>query len=279
MKALTIFLVMIAAPAAFGLYWLIKPRLVKRRRKRLREQPAPEGLEEVLSRNVGLYSLLPDDLRAELHGHINVFLNEKRFLGVGGQEITNEVIFTVAGIACMLLLNREPTYFPGFSSILIYPDTYETTQVDFDGTVEVHKRSRRAGESWHRGPVVLSWRDVQRGASNSSDGYNVVLHEFAHKLDEENSGTNGLPILQETDHYEEWAEVLGREYRSLEDRVARRNNEVIDDYGLTSPPEFFAVATESFFEKASAMQKRLPDLYAQLKKFYVIDPAAWTSKQ
>ena len=279
MKALTIFLVMIAAPAAFGLYWLIKPRLVTKRRGRVRKRPPPEGLEDVLSRNVGLYSLLPEDLRAELHGHINVFLNEKRFLGVGGQEITNEVCFTVAGIACMLLLNREPTYFPGFSSILIYPDTYETTQVDYDGAVEVHKRSSRAGESWHRGPVVLSWGDVLRGASNSSDGYNVVLHEFAHKLDEENSGTNGLPILHEIDHYEEWAEVLGREYRSLEDRVARRKNKVIDDYGLTSPPEFFAVATESFFEKAAAMQKRLPDLYAQLKKFYVVDPAAWTSKQ
>ena len=279
MKALTIFLVMIAVPAAFGLYWFIKPRLVENRRRRLRKRPPPEGLEEVLSRNVGLYSLLPDDLRAELHGHINVFLNEKRFLGVGGQEITHEVCFTVAGIACMLLLNREPTYFPGFSSILIYPDTYETTQVDYDGAVEVHKRSSRAGESWHRGPVVLSWSDVLRGASNSSDGYNVVLHEFAHKLDEENSGTNGLPILHEIDHYEEWAEVLGREYRSLEDRVARGKNKVIDDYGLTSPPEFFAVATESFFEKAAAMQKRLPDLYAQLKRFYVVDPAAWTLKQ
>jgi len=233
MKALAIFLVMIAVPAAFGLYWFIKPKLVEKRRTRLREQPPPVGLEEVLSRNVGLYSLLPDELRADLHGHINVFLNEKRFRGVGGQKITNDVVFTVAGIACMLLLNRQPTYFPGFSSILIYPDTYETTQVDYDGAVAGHKRSRRAGESWHRGPVVLSWSDVLHGASNSEDGYNVVLHEFAHKLDEENSGTNGMPILHEIDHYEEWAEVLGREYKSFGDRVARRKNKVIDDYGLT----------------------------------------------
>lgn len=275
MKGLTIFLVMIAAPVAFGLYWFIKPRLVRKRRLRLRERPPPEGLEDVLSRNVGLYLLLPDDLRTELHGHINVFLNEKRFLGVGGQEITPEVMLTVAGVACMLLLNREPTYFPGFSSILIYPVTYETTQVEYDGAVATHKRSRRAGESWHRGPVVLSWSDVLHGASNSEDGYNVVLHEFAHKLDEENSGTNGLPILHEIDHYEEWAEVLGREYKSLADRVARRKNKVIDDYGLTSPPEFFAVATESFFEKAPAMQRKLPDLYEQLKQFYGVDPAAW----
>jgi len=279
MQALSIFLVLIAVPVAFGLYWYAKPRLVENRRRRVRKQPVPDGLEEILATNIGLYSSLPDDLRAQLHGHINVFLDEKRFLGVGGQAITNEVCVTVAGVACMLLLNREPTYFPGFSSILIYPETYETSQVDFDGAVAVHKRSRRAGESWHRGPIVLSWSDVLHGASNASDGYNVVLHEFAHKLDEENSGTNGMPILHETDHYREWAEVLGREYKSFADRVARRKNKVIDDYGLTSPPEFFAVATESFFEKAFSMQKRLPDLYAQLKRFYGVDPAAWTSKQ
>ncbi|MEJ2330483.1 MAG: zinc-dependent peptidase, partial [Gammaproteobacteria bacterium] len=107
------------------------------------------------------------------------------------------------------------------------------------------------------------------------DGYNVVLHEFAHKLDEENNGTNGQPILHTAGHYKEWAEVLGREYRSFADRVSRRKNKVIDEYGLTSPAEFFAVATESFFEKSVAMQETLPDLYEQLEKFYSVDPASW----
>jgi Mlc titration factor MtfA (ptsG expression regulator) len=269
---------MIAVPAAIVLYWTIKPKLVQKRRIRLRSRPHPDGLEEVLSRNIGLYSRLPSDLQAELRGHINVFLNEKRFRGEGGQEITPEVMFTVAGAACILLLNKEPSYFPGFSSILIYPDTYETTQIHRDGAVETHRRSRRAGESWHRGPVVLSWSDVLYGASNAEDGYNVVLHEFAHKLDEENSGTNGLPILRDIGHYRDWAEVLGREYQLLEDRVSRRKNKVIDGYGLTSPAEFFAVATESFFEKARSMQKRLPDLYEQLKKYYAVDPASWSAK-
>jgi len=93
-----------------------------------------------------------------------------------------------------------------------------------------------------------------------------------------NSGTNGLPILRDTDHYQEWAEVLGQEYRSLEKRVARRKNKVIDGYGLTSPAEFFAVATESFFEKSEGMQKRLPDLYEQLQRFYAVDPAKWSER-
>jgi Mlc titration factor MtfA (ptsG expression regulator) len=114
------------------------------------------------------------------------------------------------------------------------------------------------------------------GAANAGDGYNVVLHEFAHKLDEENNGTNGQPILHEVGDYREWAEVLGREYEQFAERVSRRKNKVIDEYGLTSPPEFFAVATESFFEKASSMQRKLPDLYEQLKKYYRVDPASWS---
>ena len=275
MKELIIFLLIISVPVTIGLYLVIKPKFVQKRRTRLRGQPLPQGVEEILSRNIGLYSLLPNDLRDQLHGHINVFLDEKRFLGVGGQEISPEVAVTIAGTACMLLLNREPSYFPGFSSILVYPDTYEADQVDYDGVVETRKRSRRAGESWHRGPIVLSWSNVLQGAVNAGDGYNVVLHEFAHKLDEENSGTNGQPILHVAGHYGEWAEVLGREYRSFSDRVSRRKNKVLDEYGLTSPAEFFAVATESFFEKARSMQKRLPELYEQLEKFYSVDPASW----
>ena len=109
----------------------------------------------------------------------------------------------------------------------------------------------------------------------AGDGYNVVLHEFAHKLDEENSGMNGQPVLHAAGHYQEWAEVLGHEYESFADRVARRKNKVMDDYGLTSPVEFFAVATESFFEKGWSMQRRLPDLYEQLRKYYSVDPASW----
>jgi MtfA peptidase len=275
MKQLLLSLLIVFVPVAIGLYLVIKPRLARRRRARLRKQPLPEGVEEILSRNVGLYSLLPDDLREQLHGHVNVFLDEKRFLGLGGQEITSEVAVTIAGTACMLLLNRETRYFPGFSSILVYPDTYEADQVDYDGVVETRKRSKRAGEAWHRGPVVLSWSNVKQGAADAGDGYNVVLHEFAHKLDEENNGTNGQPILHTAGHYKEWAEVLGREYRSFADRVSRRKNKVIDEYGLTSPAEFFAVATESFFEKSVAMQETLPDLYEQLEKFYSVDPASW----
>ena len=218
---------------------------------------------------------MPPELREQLLGHASVFLAEKTFIGCGGQEITDEIRYIVAGTACILLLNREPRYFPGFTSILIYPDTFESNEVRYDGMVEVHERTARAGESWHRGPIVLSWGDVLRGVSDPTDGFNVVLHEFAHKLDEQNDGTDGMPELQKASHYDEWVEVLTREYEALRTRAIHDTNDVLDDYALTSPPEFFAVATESFFEKSRAMKKRLPDLYEQLRRFYRVDPASW----
>jgi len=247
----------------------------KTRRIRLRKKPVHDSHVQILTRNVRLYRVLPERLKRDLHGHVNVFLSEKKYIGCAGLEVTDEIRVTVAGQACLLLLNREVTYFPGFSTILVYPDAYKTTEVIYDGDIELHEEAVRAGESWHRGPVVLSWKDVLRSASGVSDGYNVVLHEFAHKLDEENDDADGLPILQDRAYYEHWAQILSTEYRSLEGRIARGENCVLDEYGLTSPPEFFAVSTESFFEKPVLMKDRLPDLYEQLQRFYRLDPASW----
>ena len=270
-----IFGLVLAVPVAVFLYLILTPVVRRARRRRLRTSAPPAELEATLERHVGLYRAMPAELREQLLGHTNVFLAEKEFIGRGGQEVTDEVRYIVAGTACVLLLNREPRYFPGFTSILIYPDTYEGSAVRYDGMVEVHERTARAGESWHRGPIVLSWGDVIRGVSNTDDGFNVVLHEFAHKLDEQAGGTDGMPELHEADDFDEWVDVLTREYEALHQRVARRKNRVLDEYGLTSPPEFFAVATESFFEKPRAMKSRLPDLYEQLQRFYRVDPAGW----
>ena len=222
-----------------------------------------------------LYTRLPKELRETLQGCINYFLDEKVFVGCEGLEISDEIRLIVAANACMLIVNNRKRYFPRFESILVYPDTYIAREVTYDGLVEVHKDSVRAGESWYRGPIVLSLTDVVRGSSNEQDGHNVVLHEFAHKLDEENGVMDGLPVLRESAHYKEWAEVLTREYDEFLDRVDRGKNKVIDEYGRVSAPEFFAVATESFFEKPEQMRKRLPALYQQLQTLYGLDPAEW----
>lgn len=260
--------------AAF-LVWVLRLQLQRSRRNNLFLKPLPPDWIQILEKNVSIYSLLPQNLREELHGRINIFLDEKEFIGCAELQISNEIRVTIAGNACILLLKRDKRCFPRFTTILIYPDTYVSREVKSDGLVVVHEESVRAGESWYRGPVVLSWADVMRGSLNNSDGHNVVLHEFAHKLDEENEIMNGLPVLRDSSHYAEWAEVLSKEFDSLLIRIDRGTNSVIDAYGAVSPSEFFAVATESFFEKPLLMKNKLPDLYQQFRRFYNLDPAAW----
>lgn len=222
-----------------------------------------------------LYTRLPKELRETLQGCINYFLGDKVFVGCEGLEITDEIRLVIAANACMLLVNKRKKNFPGFETIFVYPNTYIAKNVSYNGLVEVHEDSTRAGESWYRGPIVLSLTDVVRGSHNERDGHNVVLHEFAHKLDEENGVMDGLPVLRESAHYKEWAEVLTQEYDEFLERVERGKNKVIDEYGAVSAVEFFAVATESFFEKSAQMKKRLPELYQQLQTFYGLDPAEW----
>lgn len=230
---------------------------------------------DILQSNVSIYAKLPQALRQELHGYINILLDEKEFIGCDGIEITDEIRVTVAGNACLLLLQGNKRRFPGFTSILIYPTTYVAHEVNHDGLVATQQPSKRAGESWVRGPIVLSWADINHGSVNAEDGHNVVIHEFAHKLDEQSGHMNGLPLLREASHYQEWTKVLSEEYEALHERSKRGKNKVLDEYGTVSPPEFFAVASESFFEKPVQMKQRLPELYEQLQKFYNVDPVSW----
>ena len=268
-------LIFFGAIFAVIIIWVKRRQLKQSRRNQLFLTPLPSGWLQILHNNVSIYSRLPADLKSELHGRINIFLDEKEFIGCGECQITNEIKLTIAANACLLLLKRDKRCFPGFTSILVYPDAFVSQQTTYDGLIEVQEDSARSGESWVRGPIVLSWADVLHGSLNDSDGHNVVLHEFAHKLDEQNAIMNGLPVLRDRSHYKEWADVLSKEYESLLIRVDRGKNDVIDAYGASSPVEFFAVATESFFEKPEQMKKKLPDLYQQFKQFYGLDPAEW----
>ena len=188
-----------------------------------------------------------------------VFLDTKKFIGRDGIEITDEIRVVVAGNACLLLLQGNGRRFTGFSSILIYPNVYVAHGVEHDGALATQKSSRRAGESWVKGPIVLSWANTHSGSVNAEDGHNVVIHEFAHKLDEQSGHMNGLPVLNNNREYKEWAAILSEEFSELQKRASRGKNRVLDEYGTVSPAEFFAVASESFFEKPTQMKKRLPE--------------------
>lgn len=258
--------------AALWAAWSLHRR--RRREVLFRRLPRPEHVA-ILERNVPLYGHLPPDHRRALGGLVNVLLDEKTFVGCDGLEVTEEMRVTVAGNACLLLLGGGRLTFPGFRTILMYPDAFVTEQTSYDGMVETREHSVRSGESWERGPVVLAWSDIEEDLQYAGDGRNVVLHEFAHKLDEENAGTDGAPVLRDRSQYTEWRTVLSREYESLKRHAETGGESTLDPYGAESPAEFFAVATEAFFEMPGTLRHRLPALYEQLRRYYNVDPAAW----
>ena len=222
----------------------------------------------IIEKNVPFYKHLPAELQKELCGLVNIFLDEKRFEGCGGQVVDDEVRVTIAVQACVLLLNRKTNLYPKLKTIYVYPTTY----IDKEGK---SGGGARLGESWQNGPVVLAWNSVMGGAQNIRDGKNVVFHEFSHRLDQEDGDADGAPILESRSCYATWAKVLGAEFANLQKKALKRKRSVIGKYGATNPAEFFAVATEAFFEKPKQMEKKNPELYEEMKSYYKLDPIEW----
>ena len=252
----------------------------ERRRERLRAQPFPPAWLAILDRNLPVFRRLPSSDRTELLGHIQVFLAEKHFEGCGGLELTDEIRVTIAGQACLLLLHRETDYYPELTSVLVYPTGYTEEGERYLG-----------GGVWEEGPedrlghtgrslraLVLAWDAASRGASDPSDGQNVVLHEFAHQLDFENRDTDGTPALETRGDYLAWARVMSAEFNALRHAESVGSPTVLDGYGATNPTEFFAVVTEAFFERPRALKSRHPELYAEMKKFFRQDPVTFSSE-
>jgi Mlc titration factor MtfA (ptsG expression regulator) len=254
---------------------LARRRLRDYRREKLTRKPFPPEWEAILNRSVVLYRHLPDPLKNELHGHILVFLHEKTFEGCAGLEMTEEMRVTIAAQACILLLGRKPTYYPTLYTILVYPSAYVAKQTTVVGAMHVEEDSVRAGESWTRGEVVLAWDEVRREAVDLSAAHNVVLHEFAHQLDQEDGRADGAPILGKGSSYATWARVLSAEFQDLRRKALSGRKDVMDAYGATNPAEFFAVATETFFERPREMKLKHPGLYEELRSYYELDPVGW----
>ena len=246
----------------------------RRRRERLRRTALGARAWQAIDRNLPYVRALPANERAELEGLVQIFLDEKRFEGCGGLVVTPEMKLTIAAQACVLLLRRNAEVYPGLSSILVYPHPYVAQDRVVQGGIVTEGAVVRLGETWSRGSLVLSWDDVLQGAADPRDGHNVVLHEFAHQLDQQDGASDGTPLLPSRSRYVAWAHVLGDAYEELVDQVHAHRLPVLDAYGATNPAEFFAVATECFFEKAGALERTHPDLYAELRKFYRRDPAA-----
>ena len=238
-------------------------------------KPVPQEWIEYLKKDFELYNHLPKDLQKKLDGYVAVFIDEKEFVGCAGLEVTDAMKVIIAAQAMLLILGQKKCHFyPKLWRIELYPTAYKAMERD-GHTVE---ESVRLGESWVGGRMVLSWNHSKQGAYKWQDGQSVVLHEFAHQLDQIDGNSDGVPTLEDGQAYYSWADIMGREYLKMLKEIEKHHKTLLDEYGATNPAEFFAVATETFFEKSVQMKKKMPDTYEILKDFYKLDPAAWIEK-
>ncbi len=270
-------LLLAAALVALFVAWVVgQPFLVERRRARLRARPFPAAWRTLLERRVPLVRRMPPALRAQLEGHIQAFVAEKSFVGCAGFEVTDEARVVIAAQACLLLLNRRTDYFPKVVDILVYPAAFVVERVR-PGPSGIHEEQRQAltGEAWTHGQVVISWEDALAGAADPADGRNVVIHEFAHQLDQWKGYANGAPWLGRRDRYPRWSAIMHEEYARLRQQAASGEASLFSFYGATAPAEFFAVVSEAFFERAREVALLYPALYGELRELYRLDPAGW----
>ncbi|MEO8440804.1 MAG: M90 family metallopeptidase [Spartobacteria bacterium] len=251
-----------------------------RRRRRLRNEPVPDGWSAIISRNLPFFNRLPPDDQRELLGHVQVFLQEKRFEGCAGLQVTEEMRVTIATQACLLLLHRKTDYFPRLTTILVYPSGFVVHEPrHVDGHIWEEGHEGRLGETGSSmGSLVLAWDAAKFGGTDPSDGKNLVLHEFAHQLDFEDQVADGRPALSSRGEVASWAEVMKMEFAALRAADETGISTLLDTYGATNPVEFFAVATEAFFERPQAMSQQHPRLYGEMRHFFRQDPAAWSSE-
>lgn len=247
-------------------------------------KPKPEPIFQdswspILEERVPLYLKLPEELREDLHRQVARFIASVRFEGCGGLELTEEMVVVVAAQACLLVLHREGEPYPKLKVVYLYPSTFSSVQTRVQpGGFMMESEVHRVGESWDTGTVVLAWDSVAHGSRNVRDAANVTIHEFAHQLDHEDGPTDGAPALASNAAYRSWAEVFRENYADFVQRVQKGKKTVLDEYGATNAAEFFAVATETFFEKPVQLHRKRPELYEELKEYYDVDPRQWSQR-
>lgn len=283
-------LLIVTVLAALWIAWLIwQPRLAARRRTRLAAEPFPPAWRAIVRRRVPLAARLPANLQAQLRRHIQVFLAETPFIGCNGLVIDDEVRVTIAAQACLLLLNEPHGRFSWLRQVLVYPGAFAVDVSHMDATGVVQSgRDWRAGESWQEGLVVLSWEDVLVGARDPGDGWNVVIHEFAHQLDAR-GGVSAAAIEPEdapdagsvdTGARHNWTPAMQAAYVALirdaeQAEQGEQSEPFLDPYGATNAAEFFAVVTEAYFEQGRELAQAHPELFADFQRLYGLDTRHW----
>ena len=247
----------------------IRSAMRAKRRKNWMQMRLHDEDRALLRKDFPLFARLPQTLRDELEGLMHVFIEEKSFEACGGMdEVTGHMQRVIAAQACLLLVNRKHDFYRNLRSILLYPSAY--TAKNEHGGHDV-----RLGESWTSGSLILAWDSVVSGGRDEKDGHHVTLHEFAHQLDQVDGAADGVPELSDIGHYREWAAVFSAAFNRFQTKLDKGKRTVIDPYGATNPAEFFAVLTETFYEKPSQLKKSYPKVYDQLCSYYQVNPLEW----
>lgn len=244
--------------------------------KRIQRRPFPDAWQRTINERLSFVAAFSSADQEQLRLLIKVFLADKTFYGRAGQQIDDEIRVTIAAQACLLVLRQNRIPYPDLNSILVYPSTFTATRQVADelGLVST-QHIAMLGESWSQGKVVLAWDSVEKGVINFNDGQNVVLHEFAHQLDHESGATNGAPLLKTRGGYQSWAHIFSDEFAELQQDARRGRRSLLDHYGATNPAEFFAVATETFFERPKELKAHHRELYDELRNYYGLEPGEW----
>lgn len=232
------------------------------KRKRLRTRSVPVAWYSCLENNIPFYSLLTPKQKDLFLGDLKSFVWEKKFFGAKEMKITDEIRVVIGAAAVRLTLYLGLSFYDRLTEIIVYPYDYKHPEEDGPMLGEAH---------FQGGTVVFSWPSVQEGFLNSHSGHNVAYHEFAHILDRASGAYNGTPVLHEQEHYRSWQDIMSWHFLRLQEGRDSQL-EAMDEYGAINEAEFFAVATETFFDRPESLKENTPDLYQQLVRFYRFDP-------
>jgi Mlc titration factor MtfA (ptsG expression regulator) len=238
----------------------------------LKNESLPDDLwQQAVARLRFLRGLTSSEVK-RLRECVTLFLHAKQISGAHGLVVTGEIRVTIAAQACILILNLDLDYYDGWVEIIVYPGEFvrDYEYMDEDGVAH-HAREPASGESWLGGPVIVSWEEAV--AVEPDEGYNVVIHEFAHKLDMLNGDANGFPPLHADMSREAWSKAFSSAYVDFCTRVDADEATALDSYAAENPAEFFAVMSEAFFQTPQVVRSHYPAVYEQLALFYRQDPA------
>lgn len=241
----------------------------------LRSHPVPDRAWAGCVARLNVLDGLGHDELARIRAWATLFLRAKAINGVRGLVVADEMRLCIATEACLPILNLDPDLYQGWHEVILYPDTFVVDHDEADAAGVIHQRRRPlAGESWQYGPVILSWADASPDSPTRRRGSNVVIHELAHKLDMLNGSPNGMPPLHRDMSVTAWTRDMETGFDQLRQRLALRVPPGLDPYAAEGPGEFFAVASEHFFEMPRGLQEHYPGVYAQLARYYRQDPAS-----